>query len=195
MKPFRLKVRVCNNRLIRAREELGLHQSAAAEAIGVSASQLGALENLKEAAWSDREGRWRVPAIRIAEFYGMSPEFLWPDEIAAVRKAAFQLEMAAADIPRLMPPDEAVEHKQLVAYVSEAKKFLRPVDKKALRNVEDDDATLSSIGATVDLSCERIRGLRQRGLSELRRMLDGVERRKDDAATKQVIGAWRSGHA
>lgn len=163
MKPFRLKVRVYNNRLIRAREELGLTQSEAAERMGVAANYLSALETLRPTrlgkAW--RSDGWTLTARRIAAFYGLSPEYLWPDEIAAIRKNALQLEVAASDLHVLAGGE--VDRDELLARVNEAKRLLPPAEQTVI-DAWTNGATLEQIGDERELSRERIRQILGKGL-------------------------------
>jgi transcriptional regulator with XRE-family HTH domain len=119
MRPtFRIKIRIQNNRLVRAREELGMTQAVASRAMGVDASTLSAFENLNanQPAWSDARARWTDTARKIADFYGFSPEYLWPEEIAALRKNAGQLEMSSREVCAFLD-EERIEHRDFIAKV------------------------------------------------------------------------------
>lgn len=115
---FRIKIRIQNNRLVRAREELGMTQAVAARAIGVGASVLSAFENLssRDSPWSSTYSRWTDTARKIADFYGYSPEYLWPEEIAALRKNAAQLELSAREVCAFID-EEQIEHRDFIAKV------------------------------------------------------------------------------
>lgn len=173
MKPFRLKVRIYNNRLVRAREELQLTQRDVARRIGVSPHIICYLENCKHQAWG--EFGWTPSAQALADFYGYSPEYLWPEEIAAVRKNALSLEVAAGDIPALLPPDEQLSNAEMKQFVGKAYRALPPVQRDALMNVtHGEDLTLKKIGEHLDLSRERTRQIREDALRRLRHEIGKV---------------------
>ncbi len=94
-KPFKIKSRIYNNRLIRAREELRLTCPGAAEAIGISYGSLTEYERLALTPWSNRGG-WKASAEKIAAFYGYSCDELWPEIIQSVKSLYSETEVGAA---------------------------------------------------------------------------------------------------
>lgn len=115
-KAFRIKVRVQNNRLIRAREELGLTQAEATRRIGLSHSALCAFENLNYSKWSpynELTGEWTDSARKVADYYGLSPEYLWPEEVALVKKSALQLEVGGREVVGFLTETRDTESEML----------------------------------------------------------------------------------
>ena len=149
-KLFRMKVRLYNNRLIRAREDLGLNQTEAARQIGITNSVLSAYENfgvrngkrVLGQAWGPTG--WTPSALMIADFYGYSPEYLWPEEIDSVRKNAMTLELSSADVHVFASGD--MEARELASRVTEAKKLLSPAHREILEARFVDEKTLEELG-------------------------------------------------
>lgn len=171
VKQLRLDMKVRNNRLIRAREELGMTQAEAARQIGIGASDLSALELLRKAARSDTG--WTPTAERIASFYGLSLEWLWPIEIHAIRKTALRLEMNACEMASMAGIE--LDAAELAGAVESALACLPPIQREAVVRTIVDDQTLQETGKKYDLSREQIRVYRERGLANLRGLLSASE--------------------
>lgn len=89
-KEFRVKMELRNNLLIERRERLGMSPREAGEKSGVGYSAYLNYESLKTSPISKRaEGGWKPSALKLARFYGVAPEVLWPASIllVEVRKA------------------------------------------------------------------------------------------------------------
>lgn len=163
-KPFRLLVRIKNNRLVKAREDLGLSMAAAARAIGIGVHCLMRYENLQQSPLAD--GEWRREACMIAEWHGLSPEFLWPEEVAMVRKSAMRLEIGAGEARALQrAPDQMLEVAELNDYL--VTRSMTPRERKYVRE-RIDGATLEECGARDNLSRERVRQIMNQGLARAR---------------------------
>jgi lambda repressor-like predicted transcriptional regulator len=152
-KPLRVVAKLRNNRLIRAREELGLMSAkAAADKLGVDYQMLIRYEGLKVDPWDCRRGDWKEGARRIADAYGYHPEELWPEVTREVQRTTAILEVGAADVPlALSPPapdaDLAIDCRRALA-------SLPPREAAVIRrrfgiDEADGDCTLKEIG--VDL--------------------------------------------
>ena len=196
VKPFRLKVRVQNNRLVRAREELGLTQIGAAKAIGINASQLSAYESLQHTETQEKKGfgspynaktgEWKETARRISEYYGLSPEYLWPDEIRAVKKNALTVEMSSREIAQLTgppAPDEFVALRKMGEQSVRLLDSLTPNERDLLKlrfSSEGEEMTLRELGNNIEgfygkgVSCERARQIVESGIAKLKGLSRGV---------------------
>ena len=89
MKEFRVTVKLRNNRLLSLREEMGLSQSLAAKAIGISLAYYGALECCREApryATGKRAGQWKDCVLSIARFYDRDAGWIFPDAVSSVHR-------------------------------------------------------------------------------------------------------------
>ena len=111
VKPLRIVARLRNNRLIRAREALGYTNAAqAARALGLSPAMLWALETLKDspvfrgARPGFKAGDWTKSALRVAKAFGTTPEYLWPEELDAVKKTKVVIELNVPQMCLEPPP-------------------------------------------------------------------------------------------
>nr|AKH47298.1 sigma-70 region 3 domain protein [uncultured marine virus] len=172
---FRATVRIRNNRLIRAREVLGLTQAAAARAIGIQVSVLSAYECLTKSARAKRGG-WTPTAIKVADYYGHTCEHLWPDDVDEVHTTTLSIEMEAAQLRQLgstgpalleAPQEAMMERAELHAAVESA---LGGLDKRTARLVRRwaEDTTFSELAAEEGLSVERVRQIVLKGLRGMR---------------------------
>ena len=174
-RPFRVVAKLRNNRLIKAREELGLTTKQAAEAIGVSYSALITYESLSVSPWSKRGGYWRSSATLIAEYYGYSPDDLWPEVIKMVGTTRIELEVGhPAGKSHLTAPDphEMLEVRQLEERVDEVLGTLKPKQERAIRLRfgigNDEDHTLEEVGDAMGVTHEGARRIEHTALRGLR---------------------------
>lgn len=128
-KPIRVLVRLKNNRLVACREELGLTLKAAAERMGVSLVTLMSYECMKlsplasTASKARKDRFWKKSAEKVAHFYGLSPEEMFPGVVQRVLKTQGQFEMDDQDVEALIGasfggeppelPDEVCERDEL----------------------------------------------------------------------------------
>lgn len=170
-KPILIKMRAYNLRLIRAREELGLNQREASERIGFShQGVLMMYETLKKSPIHlAGESVWKDSAMRIAEFYGLSCEYLWPDDILKIRKTAFRMELSSADISTMM-----LTHDEKSGDIKRLHEALGTLAERPRRVLEmsADGATLDEIGAAIGgRSKERARQIQLKAFSQVRKFM------------------------
>ena len=168
MKPIRVQIRIKNNRMVKLREELGLSMSGFSEAVGLSIQAVMALENFKRFPFNKERMCWTETAEKIAAFHGVSPEFIWPEEIAEIRKTAFRLEANAAELQGLPSLPAILETKQLRAATVEAFRDLTPIEEKFLLK-HCEGATYEELGHSVGLSRTRARDIILSGAAKLGR--------------------------
>jgi len=103
VKPLRIVAKLRNNRLIKLREVLGMTCHQAAEHLGVNYQVLIGLEGLKRSPIDhrpqfsgDRHWRWTPTAQKIADGYHTTPDWIWPEELAAVRRVEVSIEVDVA---------------------------------------------------------------------------------------------------
>lgn len=169
-KPFRVTIRVKNNRMIRLREELELTSGLLAEKAGVTASHYCALENLRARAFNPRRAIWTMTAQKIAEFHGVSCEWLWPEEVREIRAKALMLEANARDLVGL-PPSVALEAYEFRKLLGSAAESLTGRERHVLaqRFGTDEPDTLATLGKEFNVSTGRMAQIQERGLQNLRR--------------------------
>jgi len=95
---FEVQIRLRNNLLVQRREQLDLTQAGFARILGMSQSSYNQYECMRTSPMNMKTGRWKEIPLKIAEFWGESPENLWPDVVRAIRKAMvrFRLDGEAA---------------------------------------------------------------------------------------------------
>lgn len=166
-KPILIKMRAYNLRLIRAREELGLKQREAAERIGCTQEVLCSYETLRRSPIADSgDELWKGAAMRVAEFYGLSCEYLWPEEVVKIRKRAFQMELSAADISTVMLTDG--ERNGDANRLREALTQLADRPRRAIE-MHAEGATFDEIGAAIGgVSRERARQIHVKAFDQVR---------------------------
>lgn len=170
MKPFRAIIRLKNNRLIRLREELGLTCREAAEKIGIGYHTYWEFEALKRKSFNPQLRKWSEAATKIADFHGVSCEWLWPEEVRAVHAKVLMLEANAQELVGL-PPNVALEQFEMTKVLGQlVEKVLRPreIEVLAQRIATDDPKTYEEIGDQYNLQKERVRQIESGALRKLR---------------------------
>jgi DNA-binding XRE family transcriptional regulator len=169
-KAIRVIVRLKNNRLVRLREDLGLTVTGAAAAIGVHLHTLGDFENFRHSPLTRDGGDWLPCAIRIAEFHGVSCEFIWPEEVRALRAKAMMLEANAGElVGRQLLPDATCDARDLDRAVGGALARLKGYERRAVVRIAVDEERLGPVGKDFGLSTARIQQIKMGALHKLRR--------------------------
>jgi len=99
MKEIEVEMRLRNNRLKQLRRAKGLSQKALAAEAGTHYNYVNKLENLKVSPMTKR-GTWSRAALRIAEYYKVSPWYLFPEALHRLpeNKATRQADIADLDL-------------------------------------------------------------------------------------------------
>jgi len=196
-KPFRIEARIKNNRLIRAREELGLTQKKASVMMGDKhQSMLMNYENFKLNPWCDSQNKWKDSAVKIAKFYGYSPEELWPEAIQAIKKNFLVLEASTRQIEKTYLQKHEIEDKKLKQGINVAIESLpnreQEIIKKSFGLNKNTEQTLKEIGKNISrietifkkgkyqtketgeigISPENVRIIKEKALSKIRKQLN-----------------------
>jgi RNA polymerase sigma factor (sigma-70 family) len=125
-KPFRVKVQVRNNRLIRAREQLGyMTQAAAASGTGIGQGYINKFETFSESPVSKKTGMWRGIAERLALAYNQPCEALWPECIALIEQSSFVIEAGPAEVAALSAAADPEARLRLIEAATVAKEALQ----------------------------------------------------------------------
>jgi len=178
MKDLRLIVKAKASAMARWREERKLNQREAANLAGVSPSNWGYLENLKESP-KTKSGDWRIAALRIAAAMRCLPEDIWtpavlqvrfPEIVADVDAGSLQLSLAEEARDRLALPSP---HDHVVAIdvrraLSAAIETLTKQEQQVILGRYWRDQTFAQIAGDLDLSCERVRQIEAKALRKLR---------------------------
>lgn len=180
MKDFRIKVRAYNNHLLTRREAFPATQKQLALWAGVPLSAYAELESLKRPAWSARDGYWTDAAIKLAHFYDVDPQEIFPEEVKHVTAKRIEHELSAAEAlyfqkcgPSLSQPDVICQSKDLLEKTQEVLADLTLLEEGVLCmrfgiDMRGDGETLEAIGAHLGVGKERVRQIEARALRKLR---------------------------
>lgn len=178
LKEFRVKLTVRNNLLVARREALGMKAREVAEAAGIGYQTLLDLESLRQSALLSSSGGWSRPAKKIAEFFKVLPEDLFPGAILAAKQISAEREMGAEEAFALSGceqsmPDQVLlldERKRLVLGAVSSNLSDREQEVIALRFGIGGGEPLSydEIGDAQGCSRERIRQIELKALRKLR---------------------------
>jgi len=174
-----VEMRIRNNQMKARRLKMGLTQAEAIKACGTC---YGPLETMRHSPL-DSKGEWRVPAIRIAEFFGELPETIWPNALLSVSRNKvirhFDADKyaIAEENRRLLeapPPDEVVaanEIKEALRQISTL--ILSPRQQKILSMLYGLDGegrrTQKEVGEVLGITGSRVGGLEADALRKIRR--------------------------
>jgi RNA polymerase sigma factor (sigma-70 family) len=169
-----------NNALIESREVLGWNQGEAAKAIGVTASRLGRLENLKISPWGKRGGL-RPVAEKVMNFYGLSEGVCYPPVLYGLPQTRFETLVSPDQLLEieerlqqqyLLPsPEEAMEQTELKDGVTRLLASLTPRDEKVIRmryGIGEDERTRQEAAEDLGVTKPMIDILERRALGKSR---------------------------
>lgn len=187
-KELRITLRARNNRLIAARERLRLGAREAASKIPVRYDQLLKFEGLKDSPINGK-GVWRDAALRIAAFYGGTPEYFWPEAVMALVEPEKTVEIDASDVAMLgtssggspialLSPDLDPEESLLRALdMQRARELLQTLPEREARvlamrcGIDCEELTYHRIGAMLNITRTRALQIGEQGLARIRKAL------------------------
>lgn len=188
MEDFSVQMRLHNNQLKGRREELGLTQKALAAAIGIHLQAYCAYECFGynrptsdiAKPWNTKTKNWSKFALKIAAFYCVEPEELFPDSILSVVKNLFEKKVSKEAAHALisdsqkrnaLPPDHQIDERlNLKAALDKAMVGLSPNERHVLttRFLEESGDTNVKLGETLGVSGNRIYQIEANALRKLR---------------------------
>lgn len=180
LKEFEVRVRIRNNLLVQRRESLGLSVQEMADEIGITYSAYLEYENLKRSPISKHVyEKWKSTAERIATYFRVMPEDLWPEVIQAVQKNESRLRVSAEEAYALMGPanNKFLEHSP--EELASLSVLAQNVEKLFLEGFTDQEVkcirwrygeglTLREIGDRFGVLTERARQIEAKALRKLR---------------------------
>jgi len=119
---------------MQAAKEIGINYNIYVKYEGMSHSPLR-----KRVAAESLVGDWKPTAIAVARYFGVSPEYIWPEAVLCVKKPKIESELSfdemalfigAASTPEL--PDEAFERKEMAGILREQVKALTEREQQLL---------------------------------------------------------------
>ena len=190
MHELEVTVQVRNNRLKERRRALGLTLSQFAKVIGVSGGDYAHLEALrtspyrseKAQARTQRHEPWRGISRKLAAYYGVTCEELFPDSVLDVKNATIVRRLDGDDCRALMSaneqrmieaPDVQHDREEKNALLRDMVRALPPRDAQVIRlrfgMDGEDEHPLSDVAVVMGLSVERVRQMEKRALRSMRR--------------------------
>jgi len=175
MKEFEVEIRVRNNLLKQRRTEIGLSQRELAFAAGVSQWTITVFESMRESPIS-RRGGWKSTAKRIAQFFCVDEEDIWPDVVRNVSKHRATVQVDAAGVQSLIesdgPQHKRIELRERAQAVNQALGVLTDRERHVLEARCGFDGSeglsLDKIAKDMFLSKERVRRIEAKALRKLR---------------------------
>lgn len=178
MKEFDVRIRIKNNRLVERREKLGVSALAFAAMVGVNYVTYIKYENLKSYPLRGKSpGSWTAQAKKIADFYGVQPEELWPNIVRKIKKNEVRKKINAEQAYLLVGEgtarlsentEDTVIKRELARDINAVLATLTPREEKVLRCLYKEDLTLQEVGEKMGVSPGRIRQIEQKALRRLR---------------------------
>ncbi len=175
VEPLRVEVRLRNNRLIRLREDLGYTSAKKfADWAKLSYGKYVQLENMRTSPLG-KNGDWRDTARQIAEFHGVSCDYIWPEFLLGIKKAFAVREVSEPEV--VAPP--SVEPAELGGVVRKALAQLTRREEIVLRMRHGfgsgGSSTLGEIADEFGVGRERVRQIERKALRRLRHPSIGKE--------------------
>ena len=184
MKELRLVCRLSNNRLHRARVDLGLTVAELCRRSGISIHSYYKMLSLRMTGL-DKRGEVRDVARRVAEFLGSSVDEMFPPSLALVKESTAEREVDVADAMRLLGADaEETDGRRLLPMEAEVDRpklrdalrsvlsGLSPREERVLRmrfGIDDGgEPTLDEVAENLGLSGGRIQQIEAKALRKLR---------------------------
>lgn len=181
MKEFEVTLRLRNNRLKQRRVKLGLSQAAVATAAGISLGKYLEFETLRRSPIRKNGIGWKDSALRLAKFYCVEPEVLFPKCVIGVKTPVVTRTIDSSEISRLLTqhqqrmmelPDVAYDIEQSRDKIQCALARLTPRDADILRmrfGLGENESDLETIVAKTNVSRQRIFEIEKKALRELAR--------------------------
>lgn len=191
MKEIAATIHLHNNRLLERRKDMGWSQVELAQRIGIDQSKYSKLERMAMPARNSATKIWANVALQVAEFWGESPEELFPQAVIDVKKNTAHIKFDVGEVAlqsdytrqqRLLP-DSTCADKQILERVYEAIDTQLDARERTIITFAfglgvDDRLTDEDLADVLDCSSERVRQVRVEAIRKLRR---GTKMGKNDA--------------
>jgi RNA polymerase sigma factor (sigma-70 family) len=159
------------------REDLGLNQRQFAELFGTHTNYYNQWETLRVSPVR-ADGEWAAMAIRLAEFHGVTPEWLFPDAVQSVKSNSATRELDTHEIVQLVSPERLMLPPSDRLHEAEAREGIRslldvlpPRERQILKwrfgFDNQDELTHEQIGQKLGLSRTRVNQLEARALKTI----------------------------
>lgn len=181
VKPYRVVAKIKNNRLWATVQRVFpdvSNQSEAARAVGVTATEFGAILNMRRWPYDTVRDKWAVIAVKIADALKETPEYLFDPALYGRRAKPIEMELdrpalEAAGLLQLPPaPDEIAEHLEQRAAIESALTTIAPRHAEVMRRLfglnGHDEESADAIAASLGVGPQRIHQITRIALRRLR---------------------------
>lgn len=179
MKDLSLELRLRNNRLRERRLALGLTNTALAEAVGITGSVYGHLENMKMSPVSKKTGTWKLSVLRLADYFKAQPGELFPSVVFDIIAPVTEVKLDGEDVGLLMEQmrgallsEASSEDTWSETGLATALETLTPREERVVKTyfglTGDGEATFETIGESLNVTLERARQITMKALRKLR---------------------------
>ena len=177
MKDYRVTVKVRNNRLLKAIEEVGGTPGQKwCDENGLGYSRVNDLINMTSSPMQ-KDGELFRDAARLCEVLNKLPEDLWSNaQLYPLERNFSEIALDYAQVVALLPPEEQVclpdfsgiENQERTRLVDEALSTLTEREEKVLRMRFHEEMTLDNVAKELGVTRERIRVVEHKALLKLR---------------------------
>ena len=184
MKELELTCILRNNRLKERRSKLGLSQEALAREIGITQSEYSAYEAMRYKPTSRRYPYvWKVGALKIAEYFHVKPEELFPSKIQEINTPRVVRRVDVMEVRalissdqarRMLPVGSAVEEREMRECVRGALEKLPERERMILEKrfgVSGEECSYRELGNHIDRTGTTIKNIEKSGLKNLKSIL------------------------
>ena len=184
-KPIRATIKLQNNCLRARRMALGLSTHEIAERVGLSYGTYLRMEGMQQSPLSSvKDGQgWKESAQRLARFYRVLPENLFPSVVLAVDQPVTSREFDESEIQALLPdymrreslgPEEIMTQNQLRGTVTRTLRQLKPIQEEVVKRyyglATGTGQGFGEIAQEIGMSRERIRQIHECAIGKLRKV-------------------------
>lgn len=193
MKDFEVTIGIRNNRIKERRMSLGMSQAQLATAVGIYTSNICSYETFHDSPVLKKIESggpdtyiWKTSAQKLANFFDVKPEELWPEALKIIKKSKAVIRVDAEEVYRLFATGDE-EYKQLLPaqdeLISNAElhnelirmlKTLTPHEQSVIELrfglKSGDEHTLESVGFEFGVDKERIRQIEAKAFRKLRNL-------------------------
>ena len=185
-KPIRATIKLQNNCLRARRMALGLSTHEIADRVGLSYNTYLRMEGMKQSPLSSvKDGQgWKESAQKLARFYRVLPENLFPSVVLAVDQPVTSREFDESEIQALLPdymrreslgPEEIMTQNQLRGTVTRTLRQLKPIQAEVVKRYYGLDTGTNQgfgeIAQEIGMSRERIRQIHDCAIGKLHKVV------------------------
>jgi len=181
VKELELTIRVKNNLIKQRRENAGLSQIQVAKGAGVSVSAIQGFELMHLSPIHQRWGGWTATARKLATFFEVEPETLFPEGVLAVVQPVAVRTVDARDVKQIVSsyqervlrgPESELTRRELRAEVADLIGTLKEREQRVLAMrfglTDGTDHTCEEVAEEFGVTRERIRQIEAKALRKLR---------------------------